>query len=81
MLTYAVIIGMGLAGYWGAPWWLVLAGGVALSLGAWWMKLLQLGLAWSSKSTTYFVTGVALDIALATVAFGAGRIVRAVLAA
>jgi len=84
MLAYAVIIGMGLAGYWGAPWWLVPAGGAALSLGAWWMKLLQLvrepHVAWSSKTTTYFVTGVVLDIALATVAFGAGRIVRVVLA-
>jgi hypothetical protein len=82
--TYAIILVLGLAGYWGAPWWLVPAGAAALTLGAWWTKLVQPGRqprpAWSSKTTTYFVTGVVLDIALATLAFGAGRIVRSVLA-
>jgi hypothetical protein len=84
MFTYAVILALGLAGYWGGRWWLVLAGAAALTLGAWWTKLLKLTreprVAWSSKTTTYFVTGVVLDIALATVSFGAGRIVRAALA-
>ncbi len=84
MLTYAVMIAMGMAGYWRAPWWLVLAGAAALTLGAWWMKLLQLGreprVAWGSKTRTYFVTGVVLDIVLAALCFGAGRIARAVLA-
>ena len=83
MLTYAVIVALGLAGYAGYPWWLVLAGAGILTLGAWWRKLLQLGrephAAWTSKATTYFVTGVVLDIALAALCFGAGRLVRAVL--
>ena len=83
MLTYAVTLAMGLAGYAGFPWWLVPAGAAALTLGAWWAKLLQMAreplAAWTSKATTYFVTGVVLDIALAALCFGAGRLVRAVL--
>jgi hypothetical protein len=84
MLTYAVIIGMALAGFLGGPWWLALAGAAALTLGAWWVKLLPPGreprVAWTSKTRTYFVTGVALDIALATLCFSAGRLARALLA-
>jgi hypothetical protein len=83
MLTYAVIVVMGLAGYAGYPWWLVLPGAACLTLDGWWMKLWQLGRspreAWSSKTTTYFVTGVVLDIGLAALAFAAGRIARGVL--
>lgn len=83
MLAYAVIAALCLAGYAGYPWWLILAGAGILTLRAWWRKLLQLRhelrAAWSSKATTYFVTGVVLDIALAALCFGAGRLVRAVL--
>jgi hypothetical protein len=83
MLICAVILAMGLAGYAGFPWWLVPVGAIALTLGPWWVKLLRMArephAAWSSKATTYFVTGVILDIALAALAFGAGRLVRAVL--
>jgi hypothetical protein len=83
MLNYAVIVAMWLAGYAGFPWWLVLAGAGTLTLGAWWRKVLQLSreprARWTSKATTYFVTGVVLDIALAALCFGAGRLVRWVL--
>jgi hypothetical protein len=83
MLTYAVIAAMGLAGYWGAPWWLVLVGAAVLTAGAWWSRILQLGresrAPWSSKTRTYFVTGVVVDVVLAGLCFGAGRIVRAVI--
>jgi hypothetical protein len=83
MFAYAIILALGLAGYWGGRWWLVLAGAAALTLGAWWTKLLQLTreprVAWTSKKMTYFVTGVVLDIVLAALCFGAGRIARAVL--
>jgi hypothetical protein len=83
-LTYAVVAAMALAGYWAAPWWLVLAGAAPLTLGAWWTKLPPLGreprVTWTSKTRTYLITGVVLDIALATLCFGAGRIARALLA-
>jgi hypothetical protein len=32
---------------------------------------------WTSKTTTYFVTGVVADLVLAALSFGAGRIVHA----
>jgi hypothetical protein len=84
MLTYAVIIAMGLAGYFRAPWWLALAGGAALTIGAWGTKLLHLGresgAAWSTKTRTYFITGAIVDIVLCALCLGAGRIVRALLA-
>jgi hypothetical protein len=80
MLTYAAILAMGLAGYAGAPWWLVLPGAAWLTLGSWGGKLLPLDrqprVFWSSKTTTYFVTGVCLDIVLAALGFGAGRLAR-----
>jgi hypothetical protein len=83
MLTYAIIIVVGLAGYAGAPGWLVLPAAACLTFDGWWVKLRRLGrpprVAWSSKTTTYFVTGIAIDICLAALGFGVGRIARAVM--
>jgi hypothetical protein len=83
MLTYAVIVAMGLAGYWRAPWWVALMGAAALTLGAWGRKVRQLGrepgAGWSSKTRTYFVTGVILDLVLAALCLGAGHFARATL--
>jgi len=83
MLLYATILVMGLAGYAGAPGWLVLPAAASLTLQAWWVKLRQLArpprVLWGSKTTTYFVTGVALDLCLAALGFGVGRMARAVL--
>jgi len=83
MLTYAVILVMGLAGYAGAPWWLALPGAACLTLDSWWVRLRRANrqprVQWSSKATTYFVTGVVLDVVLAGLSFGVGRIARAVL--
>jgi len=83
MLTYAVILAMGLAGYARFSWWLVLPGAACLTLDGWWVKLWQLSreprVPWSSKATTYFVTGVVFDIVLAALSFSTGRIVRVVL--
>lgn len=80
MFTYASIFAMGLAGYAGAPWWLVLPGAACITLDSWGSKLWPLsrqpGISWSSKTTTYFVTGVILDLTLAALGFGAGRIAR-----
>lgn len=78
MLTYAAIFAMGFAGYAGAPWWLVLPGAACLTFDSWGSKLWPLSrqarVTWSSKTTTYFVTGVVLYIGLAALGFGAGRI-------
>jgi hypothetical protein len=82
MLICAIVLATGLAGYAGYPSWLVLAGAACLTLDGWWAKLRQLatrpGRVWSSKTATYFVTGVILDIALAALGFVAGRIARMV---
>jgi hypothetical protein len=81
MLTYAVILALGLAGYLGAPGWVVPAGAAGLTLDGW--RLWRLGprsrIDWTSKTTTYFVTGVVANLVLAALAFGVGRIVRALL--
>jgi hypothetical protein len=36
-------------------------------------------MAWTSKTITYFATGVAANLILATLAFAAGRVVRLLL--
>jgi hypothetical protein len=83
MLSYAAILAMGLAGYTGAPWWLVLPGAACLTLDSWGSRLWPLGrpprVLWSSKTTTYFVTGLIVDISLAALGFAAGRIARLLL--
>lgn len=81
MLAYAIILAMGLAGYAGTPWWLVLLGAACLTLDGWWMKLRLLHqhprVPWSSKIMTYFVTGILGNIGFAALSFGVGRIARA----
>lgn len=81
MVAFGIILCMGLTGYAGAPWWLVLPGAAGLTLSDWWMKLRLLywepSAAWSTKTTTYFVTGIVRDIGFTALAFGAGRVVRA----
>jgi hypothetical protein len=85
MMTYALIAVLALAGYLQAPAWLVLAGAVCLTLDGWrpWRQTRAWGpqsrIDWTSKTTTYFVTGVIASLMLAAGAFGAGRIARALL--
>jgi hypothetical protein len=53
-----------------------------LTLQDWWPRLRQThspAIPLSSKKTTYLVTGVVLDISLAGLIFGLGRIARMVL--
>jgi hypothetical protein len=82
MLAYVVILALALAGYLHAPGWVVLAGAACLTLDGW--RLWRLGpqsrIDWTSKTTTYFVTGVAANLILAVLAFGGGRMVRVLLA-
>jgi hypothetical protein len=79
--SYAILLAAGAAGYAGAPAWLVLAAAAALTLDDWrlWRLGRQVRAPWSSKSATYLVTGVLADLALAAIAFGAGRIARQML--
>lgn len=84
MLTSLVIfLVIGLAGYAGTPWWFVLAGAAALTFDGWWMKLRLLRqqprVTWSSKITTYFVTGIVTNIGFAAFVYGAGRVMRVAL--
>ncbi len=82
MVTYAVILALWLAGYMNGPAWLVLPGAACLTLDGWrpWRLGRQARGPWTSKATTYFVTGVVADLVLAALSFGAGRIARALLA-
>jgi hypothetical protein len=81
MLTYAVILALVLAGCLEAPGWMVLPGAALLTLDAW--RLWRLGprsrIDWTSKTTTYFVTGLVANLIVAVIAFGAGRLVRILL--
>lgn len=82
MLTSLIIfLIVGIAGYAGTPWWFVLLGAAGLTLDGWWMKLRLLRqrprVAWSSKITTYFVTGIATNTVFSACVYGAGRIARA----
>lgn len=81
MLTYAILLAMGLAGYMNGPEWLILAGAAGLTLDGWrpWRLSRQLRTVWTSKTATYFVTGVVADLGLAALSFGGGRVVRAIL--
>jgi hypothetical protein len=81
VLEYAIIFIVALAGYTDASAWLVIAGGVALTIEGWAMKFRLLreqpSVALSSKIATYFVTGIAGNMFLAALSFGVGQIVRA----
>jgi hypothetical protein len=85
MVTYALVLALGSAGYLKAPAWLVLAGVACLTLEGWrpWRSTRTWGpqsrIDWTSKTTTYFVTGVVANLILASAAFAGGRIVRALL--
>jgi hypothetical protein len=87
MIVWAVVAAVALAGYMGCPAWMALAGAACLTLDSWgpwrlgrhWSHWGRPPGAWTSKTTTYFVTGVVADLGLAALAFGAGRIVRALL--
>ena len=78
LLSYAVLLAMAAAGYADAPAWLVPAAAACLTLDDWrlWRLARQVRTSWSSKTTTYLVTGAIADLALAALAFGAGRILR-----
>jgi threonine/homoserine/homoserine lactone efflux protein len=81
MITTAVILALALAGYMSASGWLVLAGATCLTLDGWrlWRLRPRSGIDWTSKTTTYFVTGVAANLILALLSYGTGRMLRIVL--
>lgn len=80
-LGFAVVLALGTAGYGQAPAWLVPAGAACLTVAAWrpWRLERQVRSAWTSKTTTYLVTGIVADLGVAGLAFGAGRMLRALL--
>jgi hypothetical protein len=80
-LAYALMLALALAGYANATAWLIPAGAACLTLDGWrpWRLGPHSRIAWTSKTTTYFVTGVIADLVLAALAFAAGRIVRMLL--
>jgi hypothetical protein len=84
MLAVLMLIAIA-AGWAGAPWWFPLLAGAALSIKEWWAKLnitgRHRGLSWSSKITTYFITGVLSNMVLAVGGFGLGRLLRCYLVA
>jgi hypothetical protein len=76
MVAYAVILVLALAGCLQAPGWLVPVGAAAVTLADWGLRGLppHARMAWTSKTTTYFVVGVLANLILAALAFAAGRI-------
>ena len=83
MLAYVIVPAMAVAGYAGAPLWVVLFGVAGIASEGWWSKLQLLRQQprqpWSTKVTAYFVTGILGNIVLSAISYGAGRIVRATL--
>jgi hypothetical protein len=87
MIVSAVVLALALAGYMGVAAWTIPAGAACLTLDSWrpwrlrrhWSHSGDPPDAWTSKTTTYFITGVMTDLGLAALAFGAGRIVRVLL--
>jgi hypothetical protein len=81
MLDYAILLALAAAAYANAPAWLVPTAAACLTLADWrpWRLGRQARAPWSSKVTTYLVTGVLAHLVLAALAFGAGRIVRLLL--
>jgi hypothetical protein len=80
MATYTILLAMAAAGYAGAPGWVVIAGAAGLTFAGWrpWRLGRKARAAWSSKTRTYFVTGVVMDLVLAALALEAGRLLRTV---
>lgn len=81
MLAFVIISAMAIAGYAGAPLWVVLFGVAGIASEGWWSKLQLLrqqpSQPWSTKTKTYFVAGILGNIVLSAISYGAGRIVRA----
>jgi hypothetical protein len=80
MRALPIVAIVALAGYAGAPWWWsVVCGGACLTLEGWWDKLKSMrrhAAPWSTKITTYFVTGVLSNLCLAALGYGFGWLVR-----
>jgi hypothetical protein len=81
MLAPGILLIMAIGGYLGAPGWVVLLGAAAVLSEGWGMKLMRLRqqprVPWSSKTTTYFATGVLAGIGWSAGAFWLGRLVYA----
>ena len=80
-VPYAFILALALAGYLDAPAWLALPGAAGLTLADWGLRGLppHARMAWTSKTTTYFVVGLIANLILAALAFAAGRMARLLL--
>jgi hypothetical protein len=82
MVVYVILVALAAAAYANATAWLVPAATACLTIADWrpWQQGRQPRAAWSSsKATTYLVTGVVAHLALAAIAFGAGRSIRLLL--
>jgi hypothetical protein len=80
-LAYVFLLTLAFAGYLGAPGWLVPAGAAGLMLADWGLRGLppRSRMAWTSKTATYFASGVVASLILAALAFMAGRAMRVLL--
>ena len=80
MLAYGIIAAMAVAGYLAAPAWIVLLGVAGAISEGWWRKLWprpnEALSAWSSKTWTYFVTGILASIGLSAIGYNLGRLTR-----
>ena len=81
MAAYTFVVAMSVAGYLQAPGWLILAAAGGLTLADWGLRGLppRSRMAWTSKTTTYFVAGVVANVILVALAFAVGRATRVLL--
>jgi hypothetical protein len=79
--AYAFLLALAVAGYLDAPGWLVPAGGAGLMLADWGLRGLppRSRMVWTSKTATYFASGVVASLILAALAFMAGRAMHSLL--
>src|SRR5262245_49228429 len=84
-VAYAFVSALALAGYLDASGWLVLGGATGLTLADWGLRGVPKSLhrslppprmSWTSKTATYFATGVVTNLILSALAFAAGRVAR-----
>jgi len=80
MRAYLIVLTVALAGFGDAPWWSFPLAGACLTIDGWWAKIMAAhrhkSPLWSSKITTYFITGALSDMCCAALSYGAGRLLR-----
>ncbi|MBO0740921.1 MAG: hypothetical protein J2P51_05790 [Hyphomicrobiaceae bacterium] len=80
MLEVLILAAVAAAGYADAPWWAVLFGAGAVTVGAWWRKVQLLRqhprVPFSTKMIAYLVVSIVINLGFAFASYLAGRLLR-----